>query len=96
MSIYSRRKGSKGLVRMTLRAELRKFILENYLLTEDQSVLGDADSLTGRGILDSTGALELVMHLEERYGVTVQDEELHPDNLDSIDRIAAFVERKRA
>lgn len=36
------------------------------------------------------------MHLEERYGVTVQDEELHPDNLDSIERIAAFIERKRA
>ena len=80
---------------MTVHAELRQFILENYLLTQDDSSLGDADSLTGRGILDSTGALELVMHLEERYGVTVQDEELHPDNLDSIDRIAAFIERKR-
>ena len=80
---------------MTLRAELRQFILENYLLTRDDSSLRDADSLTARGILDSTGALELVMHLEERYGVTVQDEELHPDNLDSIDRIAAFIERKR-
>lgn len=81
---------------MTLQAELRQFILENYLLTRDESALADADSLTARGILDSTGALELVLHLEERYGVTVQDEELHPDNLDSIDRIAAFIERKRA
>lgn len=81
---------------MTLHAELRRFIVENYLLTCDDSSLGDADSLTERGILDSTGALELVMHLEDRYGVTVQDEELHPDNLDSIDRIAAFIERKRA
>jgi len=81
---------------MTLQAELRQFILENYLLTQDESALGDSDSLTARGILDSTGALELALHLEERYGVTVQDEELHPDNLDSIDRIAAFVERKRA
>lgn len=84
------------MVRMALRAELRKFILENYLLTDDPAALGDADSLTGRGILDSTGALELVMHLEERYRVAVQDDELHPDNLDSIDKIAAFVERKRA
>jgi acyl carrier protein len=81
---------------MTLQAELRQFILENYLLTRDESGLGDSDSLTARGILDSTGALELALHLEERYGVTVQDEELHPDNLDSIDRIAAFIERKRA
>lgn len=81
---------------MTLHAELRHFILENYLLARDDASLGDADSLMARGILDSTGALELVMHLEERYGVTVQDEELHPDNLDSIDKIAAFIERKRA
>jgi acyl carrier protein len=81
---------------MTLHAELRQFILENYLLTRDESALADSDSLTARGILDSTGALELAMHLEERYGVTVEDEELHPDNLDSIDRIAAFIERKRA
>jgi len=81
---------------MTLHAELRQFILENYLLRREESSLTDSDSLTARGILDSTGALELVMHLEERYGVTVQDEELHPDNLDSIDRIAAFIERKRA
>ncbi|MGA9855667.1 MAG: acyl carrier protein [Gammaproteobacteria bacterium] len=81
---------------MTLHAELRQFILENYLLTRDESALDDSDSLTARGILDSTGALELALHLEERYGVTVQDEELHPDNLDSIERIAAFIERKRA
>ena len=81
---------------MTLQAEIRQFILENYLLRRDDASLGDADSLTGRGILDSTGALELVLHLEERYGVTVQDDELHPDNLDSIDRISAFIARKRA
>lgn len=81
---------------MTLRAELRQFIVENFLLSRDESLLGDADSLTAQGILDSTGALELVTHLQERYGVTVQDEELHPDNLDSIEKIAAFIERKRA
>ena len=81
---------------MTLHAELRQFILENYLLRQDDGSLKDSDSLIARGILDSTGALELAMHLQDRYGVTVQDEELHPDNLDSIDRIAAFIERKRA
>lgn len=81
---------------MTLRAELRQFIVENYLLSRDESRLGDSDSLTAQGILDSTGALELVLHLEGRYGISVQDEEIHPDNLDSIERIAAFIERKRA
>lgn len=81
---------------MTLRADLKAFILDNYLLTSDFTLLGDSESLTERGILDSTGALELVMHLEERYGIKVHDEELHPDNLDSVEKIAAFVERKRA
>ncbi|MGH8318283.1 MAG: acyl carrier protein [Steroidobacteraceae bacterium] len=81
---------------MTLRAELKQFIVKNYLLTEDASRLDDTESLTARGILDSTGALELVMHLEERYGISVRDEELHPDNLDSVDKIATFIERKRA
>lgn len=81
---------------MTLRAELRQFIVENFLLSRDESRLGDTDSLTAQGILDSTGALELVEHLQARYGVTVQDEELHPDNLDSIDKIVSFIERKRA
>ena len=80
---------------MTLRTELRQFVLENFLLTREDASLSDTDSLTARGILDSTGALALVMHLEEHYGVKVLDEELHPDNLDSIDKIAAFVERKR-
>lgn len=81
---------------MTLRAELKEFILRNYLLTRDGSRLGDSESLVERGILDSTGALELVLHLEERYGIKVEDDELHPDNLDSVEKIAAFVERKRA
>ena len=81
---------------MDLRAEIRHFIAENFLLTSGPIDLADDDSLTSRGILDSTGALELVSHLESRYGIAVTDEELHPDNLDSIDRIAAFVERKRS
>ncbi len=80
---------------MALRTELREFILRSYLLTRDESVLGDSESLTERGILDSTGALELVLHLEERYGIKVQDDEFHPDNLDSVEKIVAFVERKR-
>lgn len=80
---------------MTLRADLREFIVKNYLLSRDTSLLGDSESLIERGILDSTGALELVLHLEEQYGIKVQDEEMHPDNLDSVEKIAAFVERKR-
>lgn len=80
---------------MSLRGDLRHFIVESFLLAGDGSAFGDADSLTARGILDSTGAMELVLHLEECYGIKVLDEELHPDNLDSIDKISAYIERKR-
>ena len=79
----------------SLRDRIQKFILENYLFTSDKSALGLDDSLLGRGIVDSTGMLEIIMFIEEQLGVTVKDEEMVPENLDSVSRIAAFVESKR-
>lgn len=78
-----------------LRERIQKFILENYLFSTDRSALGYDDSLLGRGIVDSTGMLEIIMFVEEQLGVTVKDEEMIPDNLDSVNRIAAFVESRR-
>jgi len=78
-----------------LRERIQKFILENYLFSTDRSALGFDDSLLGRGIVDSTGMLEIIMFIEEQLGVTVKDEEMIPDNLDSVNRIAAFVESRR-
>jgi acyl carrier protein len=78
-----------------LRDRIQKFILENYLFTSDASALGFEDSLLDRGIVDSTGMLEIIMFIEEQLGVTVKDEEMVPENLDSVSRIAAFVESKR-
>ncbi len=79
----------------SLRDRIQMFILENYLFTSDASALGPDDSLLGRGIVDSTGMLEIIMFIEEQLGVTVKDEEMVPENLDSVSRIAAFVESKR-
>ena len=79
----------------SLRERIQKFILENYLFTRDRSALGLDDSLLGRGIVDSTGMLEIIMFIEEQLGVTVKDEDMIPENLDSVNRIAAFVESKR-
>ena len=76
--------------------EIKQYILETYLFTSDRSALGDEESFLDRGIIDSTGVLELIMFLEEQFGVTISDEELLPENLDSISRLTAFVERKRA
>jgi acyl carrier protein len=79
----------------SLRDRIQKFILENYLFTSDPGALSVDDSLLGRGIVDSTGMLEIIMFIEEQLGVTVKDEEMIPENLDSVGRIAAFVESKR-
>lgn len=72
---------------------LRSFIERNFLFG-GALALSDDDSLQEAGIIDSTGVLELVAHLEECYGITVDDGELLPENLDSINRLARFIESK--
>jgi acyl carrier protein len=80
-----------------LRAELRTFIVNNFLFGEESGrfAFTDDDSFQGRGIVDSTGILELVCHLQEKYAITIPDEELVPENLDSLSRIERYVTRKR-
>lgn len=80
---------------LDLQERIRRYLLENYLFTEDTSALGCDESLIGRGIVDSTGILEVVLFIEEELGVKVRDEEMIPENLDSVNRIAAFVASKR-
>ena len=79
----------------TIHERIRKFILENYLFTDDATQLGLEDSLLGRGIVDSTGMLEVILFIEEQCGVKVEDAEMVPENLDSVNRIAAYVTSKR-
>jgi asparagine synthase (glutamine-hydrolysing) len=73
---------------------IRAFILDTFLFTDDPSALEDDDSFLDKGIIDSTGVLELVMFLEDELGIEVDDEELVPENLDSVERVSAFVRRK--
>jgi acyl carrier protein len=73
--------------------EFRRFVVENYLFGKDER-LGNDDSFLDSGIIDSTGILELVMFLQNTYGIEVYDEELIPENLDSINRLEAYIERK--
>jgi acyl carrier protein len=81
---------------MSVRAQVKNFVLKNYLFTEDESALADSDSLLEKGAMDSTGILELIMFLEEQFGLIVADDEMIPANLDSIASVVNFVERKRA
>jgi len=78
-----------------LHDQIRNFILENYLFTNDPTALALDDSLLGRGIVDSTGMLEIIYFIEEQLGVKVADADMIPDNLDSVNRIAKYVESKR-
>jgi acyl carrier protein len=73
--------------------EIRSYIVSNFLFG-DESSLKDETSFMESGILDSTGVLELVTFLESTYGVKVQDQEMVPENLDSVNRAAAFAARK--
>jgi acyl carrier protein len=81
---------------MTIEQQIRDFIIENFLFGEEGNGLKDKDSLLEKGIIDSTGVLELVAYLEETYEFQVEDEELIPENLDSIENVTAYIERKRS
>ncbi len=77
--------------------ELRTFIVDNFLFGDASGrfTFTNDDSFQQRGIVDSTGILELVCHLQERYGLAIDDAELVPDNLDSVSKVARFIERKQ-
>jgi acyl carrier protein len=70
------------------------FIKENFITGRNQKEIAPDQSLIDSGIIDSTGILELVMFLEEKYSITIEDEELIPENLDSVKNLVAFLERK--
>ena len=73
--------------------KLRSFVIENFLFGEEGK-LGNDDSFLESGIIDSTGVLELVRFLEATFSIKVADEELIPDNLDSINKIVSFLQGK--
>lgn len=80
----------------SVRDELRKLILENYLFSDNPADLADHASFMDLGVIDSTGIMEVVIFMEENFGIKVLDTDLLPENLDSINALVAFVERKKA
>ena len=75
---------------MDLRQSIHAFVCESFLVDD----FDDDDSFLGTGIVDSLGIAQLVAFLEQAFGITVGDDELVPANLDSVARVAAFVEAK--
>ncbi|MBP1688654.1 MAG: Acyl carrier protein [Deltaproteobacteria bacterium] len=82
-------------LKMTISGQVREFITSNFYVPHPQA-LADTASLLEAGVIDSTGVLEIITFLESRFGLKVNDDEVVPDNLDSIERIAEFVARKKA
>ena len=77
-----------------IKQDIRTFIVETFLFGQDSNLTNETSFLE-QGIVDSTGVLELVAHLEKTYDLKVKDEELIPDNLDSINAISDFLAKKR-
>ncbi len=78
----------------TIKEAVKAFVVENFLFGDTSQALAETDSLIENGIIDSTGILELVAFIEERYGITVADADIVPANLDSLARITAFIASK--
>ena len=76
--------------------QVRSFVVETFLFGDTKTPLPEDGSLIENGLIDSTGILELVAFVEETFEITVSDEEILPVNFDSIAKVEAFVERKRA
>jgi acyl carrier protein len=76
-----------------IKSTIRGFIVENFLFGKDDGFADDI-SFLNEGIIDSTGILELVNFIEEEFHIKVEDEDLIPENLDSINNVVAYLERK--
>ena len=79
---------------MSIKSSIRTYVLDNFLFTDDESALEDVASFLEEGIVDSTGVLELVMFVEETFNVAVDDEEIIPENFDSVLGLVQYIESK--
>ena len=85
---------------MSIENQIKQYVAENFLFSDDGYNLADDASFLDEGIIDSTGVLELVMFVEETFRdgqdqpLSVQDDEIVPENFDSVARLAAYIRRK--
>jgi len=81
---------------MTIEERIRQFVAENMLFSGNGFALPDNASFLENGIADSTSVLELIMFVEDDFGLAVDDEEIVPDNFDSVAGLATYVRQKTA
>lgn len=80
---------------METRDAVRTYIIENFLFGDAEPLRSDDISLLDEGIMDSVGVMELVAFLEQDFELTVEDDELVPENLDSVSNLVTFISRKQ-
>lgn len=80
---------------MGIDIQIRSFVRENFLFGDSKKELKNDQSFLNSGIIDSTGVLELVAFIEDNFQIRIKDEELIPENLDSIERLTQFITRKK-
>jgi acyl carrier protein len=81
---------------MDVRESIRGYVVTNFLFGDASPLQSDSMSLLDNGIIDSVGVMELVAFLEQDHGLEIEDEDLVPENLDSVDNLVGFVTRKQA
>ena len=79
----------------TVEQQVRQFIIDYFYVSDPERLRND-ESLIDSGLVDSTGMMGVILFIESEFGIHVEDDETTPDNLDSIERIAAYIQRKRA
>jgi acyl carrier protein len=85
--------GITGVEGMDVPDTIKTYVVENFLFGDDSRIGPETDFLEN-GILDSTGVLELVGFLEEKFGIRVEDDEVVPDNMNSIEKISLYISKK--
>ncbi len=81
--------------RVEIKSKLREFITDNFLIGTDIESISDTDSFMEKEIIDSNGVLELTAFIETEFSIGIEDDELTPENLDSIEKLTNFIFRKK-
>lgn len=79
---------------MTIESKLRTYVLESFLFSDDASLLNNSDSFMETGILDSSGIVDIILFVQEEFGIRIPNEDAIPENLDSIDQLLAYITTK--
>ncbi|MBN1872932.1 MAG: acyl carrier protein [Anaerolineae bacterium] len=79
---------------MTIETQIKQYVAENFLFSDNGYSLPDDASFLEEGVIDSTGVLELILFVEETFGLTVANEDVLPENFDSVTQLAAYIRRK--